>query len=46
MSVGMRKRHNAAFKAKVALEVYLRKTRLTTPAQPFYLHLNQPVFLS
>ncbi len=31
---------------RTSLEVYLGKTRLTTPAQPFYLHLNQPVFLS
>jgi len=46
VSVGMRKRHGAAFKARVTLEVYLGKERLTTPPPPLYLHLNQPLFLS
>ena len=28
------------------LEIYLGKARLTTPAQPLYSHLNQPLCLS
>lgn len=31
---------------RTPLEVYLGKERLTTPAQPSYVHLNQPLFLS
>jgi putative transposase len=31
---------------RTPLEVYLGKERLTTPAQPLYLHLNQPLLLS
>lgn len=39
-------RLHEALDYRTPLEVYLGKERLTTPPQPLYLHLNQPLFLS